>query len=165
MSDLDLRADCARCAALCCVAFHFDRSEDFGIDKAAGERCPHLAVAGRCRIYRRRAQRGFRGCVGYDCHGAGQWVTQVLFKGRSWLDDAALLAPMAEAFLEIERARRLLVVLREAGKLDLSPADRRRLIGLERAALEAAARPGPVADLAAEAGVFLRALRPYIAAK
>ena len=163
MSDLDLRADCARCAALCCVAFHFDRSEDFAIDKAAGKTCPHLAGAGHCGIYGRRIQRGFRGCVGYDCHGAGQWVTQVLFKRESWLETPALLAPMTEAFLKVERARRLLALLREAAKLDLSPADRRRIAILESAVREAASSLGSVADLEAEASLFLRTLRRYVA--
>jgi len=162
MSDVDFRADCARCAALCCVAFHFDRSDQFGFDKATGEPCAHLTAAGRCGIHRRRAEQGFRGCVGYDCHGAGPWVTQVLFGGRSWLDNPALLGPMAEAFLRVERARRLLVLLREARKLDLSASDRRRLRRLDAAAQRTAAHARPTPALEAEAQVFLRSLSRYL---
>jgi len=170
MPDLDLRADCARCASLCCVAFHFDRSDQFAFDKRAGEPCAHLGDGvgkdgeSGCRIHARRAEEGFGGCVGYDCHGAGPWVTQGLFGGRSWRRDPALLAPMAAAFLAVERAHRLLAVLAEAEKLDLSAADRRRLDGLIAALRQASVRAGPVVALEAEAGAFLRGLRGYVSA-
>ncbi|HZC25622.1 MAG TPA: GAF domain-containing SpoIIE family protein phosphatase, partial [Actinopolymorphaceae bacterium] len=45
---LDLRADCSRCAGLCCVAPSFSASADFAIDKAAGRACPHLRTDFRC---------------------------------------------------------------------------------------------------------------------
>ncbi|MBX3484761.1 hypothetical protein [Phenylobacterium sp.] len=163
MSPPDFRADCGRCAALCCVAFHFERSDQFGVDKAAGEPCPHLDDAGGCAIHGRRIDRGFRGCVGYDCLGAGPWVTQVLFGGRSWLQDGALLKGMVEAFLAAERGRRLLLMLREAGKLDLPPGERRRLGRLEAAVEAAMADAAALASLDAEAKLFLRSLRPYAA--
>src|ERR1700760_3571540 len=102
MTDTTLRADCARCAALCCVAFAFERSEAFADDKAAAEPCVHLDTCGQCAIHARRAERGYGGCVGYDCHGAGQWVTQVLFAGRAWRDDLALLGPMSAAFITVQ---------------------------------------------------------------
>ena len=127
MPDADLRPDCARCAALCCVAFHFDRSDQFGFDKAAGEPCAHLAEGGGCAIHERRLEQGFAGCIAYDCHGAGQAVTQGLFGGQDWRRDGALLGPMMEAFLKGERAHHLLVVLRQADRLPLSPAHRRGL--------------------------------------
>lgn len=163
MLQVDLRADCARCAALCCVAFHFDRSEQFGLDKAAGQPCLHLSRDGRCRIHRRRAERGFAGCAAYDCHGAGQWVTQALFGGKSWLEQPELLAPMATAFLSVERAHRLLAILREAGDLDLSADDRSRHGRLVAAIENAAAQGRPIAALEAEARAFLRTLRDYVA--
>ena len=40
-----LRADCARCAGLCCVAPAFAASADFAIDKPAGHACPHPMTA------------------------------------------------------------------------------------------------------------------------
>jgi hypothetical protein len=42
MDDALLRAECARCAALCCVTLAFDASDLFAFDKAAGEPCPHF---------------------------------------------------------------------------------------------------------------------------
>ena len=46
-----LRADCSRCAALCCVVPAFSRSSDFAIDKPAGRPCPNLRSDLRCGIH------------------------------------------------------------------------------------------------------------------
>ncbi len=81
-----LRADCARCAALCCVAPAFAASADFAIDKAAGRPCPNLAADLRCGIHAQLRERGFAGCTAYDCFGAGQRVTQETFGGLDWRD-------------------------------------------------------------------------------
>jgi hypothetical protein len=61
---------------LCCVLLPFARSADFAFDKPAGEPCRHLATDHRCRIHDRLGESGMRGCVAYDCFGAGQAVTQ-----------------------------------------------------------------------------------------
>lgn len=81
---LGLRADCARCFALCCVAPAFSASADFAITKAAGQPCPHLRPDFRCGVHQQLRQRGFRGCAVYDCLGAGQKVSQVTFGGQDW---------------------------------------------------------------------------------
>lgn len=78
----DLRADCARCAALCCVGPAFGRSADFAVDKPAGRPCPNLRADHRCGIHDTLRERGFSGCVAYDCFGAGQRVTEVVLGGR-----------------------------------------------------------------------------------
>lgn len=75
-----LVADCGRCRALCCVAPAFARSADFAIDKAAGQACPNLRGSA-CGIHDQLLDRGFPGCVAYDCFGAGQQVVQVVFGG------------------------------------------------------------------------------------
>jgi hypothetical protein len=160
-----LRADCARCAALCCVALAFDRSDDFGADKPADAPCPHLDDGCRCAIHATRAQQGFGGCVVYDCLGAGQRVTQELFAGRSWRDDAGLLAPMAEAFRAMRRVHELLVLLDAAGRASLSVEERAVLREL-RAALDPIGgwsretlEPARIDGLARSTHGFLRSLR------
>lgn len=162
MSDLDLRPDCSRCAALCCVVFHFEASDQFALEKPAGVPCPHLDVANRCGIHALRVEQGFRGCVTYDCHGAGQWVSQALFQGRSWRDDPALMVPMMDAFMTVTGHRRLLALLRQAGELGLSPEDERRrhdlMLALESAAAVARLDPG----LEIEARDYLRSLGSYL---
>ena len=79
-----LRADCSRCAGLCCVAPAFAASADFAIDKPAGVACPNLADDFRCGIHAQLRDRGFPGCTVFDCFGAGQHITQGTFGGRTW---------------------------------------------------------------------------------
>jgi len=79
-----LRADCARCFGLCCVAPAFTASTDFAIDKDAGRPCPNLRPDFRCGIHTSLRERGFPGCAVYDCFGAGQQVAQVTFGGQDW---------------------------------------------------------------------------------
>jgi len=67
-------ADCAQCAALCCVHTTFTKSADFAIDKPAGTPCPNLGEDHRCTIHADLRPSGFVGCVAFDCFGAGQRV-------------------------------------------------------------------------------------------
>ncbi|WP_436497830.1 pentapeptide repeat-containing protein [Actinokineospora sp. HUAS TT18] len=89
MTDLShLRADCSRCAALCCVGLAFAKSADFALDKPAGRPCVNLLADHRCGIHTRLRDSGFQGCTVYECFGAGQQVVQVTFGGRTWRDPA-----------------------------------------------------------------------------
>ena len=94
----DLRADCSRCAGLCCVALPFARSADFAIDKRAGRPCLHLADDDRCAIHTQLRPQGFPGCAAFDCFGAGQQVVQVTFRGGSWRDGPEVAALMFASF-------------------------------------------------------------------
>ncbi|WP_419910895.1 hypothetical protein [Hoeflea sp.] len=125
MNNAFLRADCARCAALCCVALAFDKSERFGIDKPAGQPCPHLHASHRCTIHAARGQSGFAGCVDYDCLGAGQRVTQEVFNGRTCWGDHASLRRMMNAFRAMRKVHELLFLLQTAEQLQLSANQRR----------------------------------------
>jgi hypothetical protein len=112
--DLGLRADCARCVGLCCVAPAFAASADFAIDKPAGRPCPHLQDDSRCGIHTELRPRGFPGCVVYDCFGAGQKVTQVTFGGRDWRESPATAAGMFAVFPVVRDLHELLWYLAEA---------------------------------------------------
>jgi hypothetical protein len=72
----ELMADCARCAALCCVAPSFEASAEFAFDKPAGAPCPYLTPECRCAVHAERLVRGLVGCTVYECHGAGQRVSR-----------------------------------------------------------------------------------------
>ena len=115
-----LRADCARCAALCCVGLAFDRSHLFAFDKAPGAPCRLLNSAGRCRIHDRLSQEGFEGCARYDCLGAGQYVVQQIFAGRSWRTEPDLAKPMLESFAILREIHELSLLLLTAKKLPLA---------------------------------------------
>jgi uncharacterized protein YjbI with pentapeptide repeats len=116
----DLRADCRRCAGLCCVAPAFAASADFAIDKPAGTPCPHLAGDFRCSIHERLGPAGFGGCAVFDCFGAGQHVVQVTFLGRDWREGPATAGPVFGAFAAMRDLHELLWYLTEA--LDLEAA-------------------------------------------
>jgi hypothetical protein len=116
----DLRADCARCVGLCCVAPAFTASADFALDKPAGQPCPNLGPAFRCSIHDRLRPSGFRGCAVFDCLGAGQKVAQQTFGGRDWRAAPALAPQMFAVFGVMRGLHELLWLLDEA--LRLTPA-------------------------------------------
>jgi hypothetical protein len=113
----DLTADCSRCVALCCVVPAFAASADFAIDKPAGTPCVHLCPDDRCGIHDRLPERGFPGCVVFDCLGAGQRVTQLTFAGRDRRTDPAAAAGMAAIFPVMRQLTELLWHLTEARTL------------------------------------------------
>jgi hypothetical protein len=114
-----LKADCASCVGLCCVALAFARSADFAIDKPAGDPCVNLADDDGCRIHDRLRPSGFRGCTVFDCFGAGQHVAQSTFGGVSWRDDPEVRRSMFAVFPLMREVHELLWYLNEA--VSLSP--------------------------------------------
>ncbi len=167
MDAATLRPDCARCAALCCIAFAAEKSPAFNADKAAGELCPNLDTCGKCKIYDERLDRGFGGCIQYDCLGAGQRVVQQHFAGRTWVDDPDLLTPTLAAFALMRLVHDLASLLVTAGQADLSPDDRATLERL-LAELDAVAdtvlapdTPSRLRDLEGRVRAFLTGLRRY----
>jgi uncharacterized protein YjbI with pentapeptide repeats len=114
----DLRADCAKCFGLCCVAPAFVASADFAIDKPAGTPCPHLQSDFGCSIHERLRPAGFPGCAAFDCFGAGQKVAQVTFQGRHWRDAPETAQPMFRTLAVMRGLHELLWYLTEALSLD-----------------------------------------------
>lgn len=131
-----LRADCANCFALCCVALTLTASSDFAIDKDAGRPCPNLQDDFRCGIHTRLRPKGFSGCTVYDCFGAGQKVSQETYGGRDWRSSPDLAAQMFQVFPVMRQLHELLWYLTEA----LTLPDARPLHAEIRRALEATER-------------------------
>ncbi|MBY6152926.1 hypothetical protein KUV47_06855 [Vannielia litorea] len=161
----DLTPDCSRCAALCCMALAFDAGEDFAIDKPAGLPCPKLDRH-LCSIYEDLEEEGFSGCARYTCNGAGQRVTQEVFKGKSWQDVPELATPMSEALRQMKSVHEALELLGMAENLGLEDDDE-----LARDALVTALSPedGFTPESLAATGetvkrvpAFLATLRDYI---
>ncbi|MDT4917261.1 MAG: hypothetical protein QOH89_1961 [Pseudonocardiales bacterium] len=111
MQRSDLQADCSSCFALCCVALRFPRSESFAMDKPAGTPCPNLADDLRCTIHAELDERGFHGCVVYDCKGAGQKVSQVTFGGRDWRSNPKTARWMLVVYPLVRQLHEILVPL------------------------------------------------------
>jgi hypothetical protein len=146
----DLVPECGSCAALCCVAPSFERSNDFACDKPAGERCQHLTHGDGCSIHALRADRGFRGCIVYDCYGAGQRVTRAFGSEPSPARD--------RVFLAARDLHELLFMLTEATSLcPAEHSDLRGQLDAEIAALDRIADPEHgIADHRAVARALLR---------
>ena len=129
---LETRADCSRCAALCCIAYPSDEMPGFSASKAAGQPCPKLGGDGFCTIYERREQEGFSGCIRYECFGAGQHVVQTLFEGRDWREDTKLLGPMVETFLAMRPLSDLAYLVERAQAVVDDETVREELYDLEK---------------------------------
>jgi len=92
-----LTADCSRCCGLCCIVPAYLQTQGFPVDKPAGKPCMHLATDYHCAIHARREELGFGACAGFDCHGAGQWVTARIAASQ-WSSEAEKAEAMAEAY-------------------------------------------------------------------
>lgn len=114
VSRAGLRAECAGCAGLCCVAPAFAASADFAVDKPAGQACANLRPDFRCGIHDRLRRTGFTGCAVYDCFGAGQQVTRVTFGGRDWRREPQLARQMFDTFATMRQLHEFLWYLAEA---------------------------------------------------
>lgn len=121
-------SNCSRCFGLCCVALPFARSADFPVDKPAGMPCGHLATLSvadhSCRIHASLLAEGYRGCTVFECFGAGQQVSQVTFRGRSWREAPDTAASMFAVFPVMHAIHEMLRHLEEALGWDLPVAVR-----------------------------------------
>jgi uncharacterized protein YjbI with pentapeptide repeats len=147
-----LRADCERCAGLCCVAPAFAASADFAIDKEAEQACPNLQSDFRCAIHTRLRQEGFPGCAVYDCFGAGQKVTQVTFGGQDWRRTPQIAEQSFAVFTVMRQLHELLWYLGEALTLPRSrPLHRELGLALDETERLTLGSPGVLAELDATA--------------
>jgi len=72
----NLRLNCKDCSGLCCVALFFNKSDGFPENKKAGKPCINLNNDYTCNVYNQLESKHLKGCIAYDCFGAGQKVTQ-----------------------------------------------------------------------------------------
>lgn len=149
-----LKSNCPECYGLCCVGLHFAASEGFPLDKAPGKACPHLLEDFRCGVHETLEQRGYKGCIGFDCLGAGQRVSRVTFPEGSWRKLPGTSRLMFEAFAVMRHLYELLWYLSEA----LERCQGKRL---KRALSEALSEVDGLTFLTPEAliGIELNALR------
>ncbi len=163
---VDFRSDCKNCAALCCVALAFDKGEMFAFDKPAGVPCKHLNGP-LCGIHTKLASEGLKGCVRYQCDGAGQRVVHEVFAGQSWQDTPALLLPMLEAFVQMRQVHGLLSLLTSAKALLLPDEPRAALESLTAQLSPEVWTPESLAifersDLPKTVRAFLRSLKAFL---
>lgn len=165
MAAYSLQSDCSQCAALCCVTFEFEVSDDFAIGKPANTACPNLDGRGQCKVHDKLEDLGFRGCAVFECYGAGQRVTQELFGGRTWQEDVSLIQPMAERFRQVRRLHELLVLLEAAAALSLpqvEEAERVSRVAQVDALVAGQTSDDEIDQMGKEVHEFLRSLQRYV---
>ena len=118
MSRCNLRADCENCFGFCCVALYFSASEGFPEDKDAGKPCLSLQSDFRCSVHKDLKKLGLKGCIAYDCFGAGQKVAKVTYGGHDWRQAPESAKQMYEVFLIMRQIHEMLWYLAEALTLD-----------------------------------------------
>ena len=167
MSEPDFSARCDQCFGLCCTALSFERSEQFGHDKLAGQPCQYLENDFRCRIHERREALGYEGCMAFDCLGAGQRASAI-FAGHDWQRDAGVARQLHARFSLLLRLQEMRQALHTAGSLSLpQPLQQEREALLRRVGTVADSR-GLDVDVdahvvLAESRAFLKRLAPVLA--
>lgn len=109
-----LRSDCENCFGLCCVALPYAKSADFALNKEGGTPCSNLQADFRCKIHNQLREKGFRGCVAYECFGAGQKVSRVTYGGNDWREHPATAKEMFEVLPRMQQLHEMLYYLNEA---------------------------------------------------
>jgi hypothetical protein len=103
------------------VALPFRESHGFAFAKDAGEPCRHLDGDYGCSIHAVLRESGMGGCTSYECFGAGQHVTQVLYAGATWRGRADGGREMFAVFAVVQRLHEMLVLLDQAAALAPGP--------------------------------------------
>ncbi|AIG26828.1 pentapeptide repeat-containing protein [Brevibacillus laterosporus] len=109
-----LMSDCENCFGLCCVALPYAKSADFAFNKDGGEPCRNLCTDNRCCIHNQLRDKGFRGCVSYECFGAGQHVSQRIYKGNDWRNNIQKSSEMFIVFPIVQQLHEMLCYLSQA---------------------------------------------------
>ncbi len=84
------------------------------MDKAAGQPCKYLQSDCRCSIHESLHQRGLKGCISFDCFGAGQKVSQITYRGMDWKVIPEQADTMFKVFLIMLQLHELLWHLTDA---------------------------------------------------
>jgi len=110
----NLRSNCSNCFGLCCVALPYAKSADFAFDKDGGTPCRHLQSNYSCSIHENLITTGFKGCVRYECFGAGQRVSQMIYGGNDWRHNKTRAKEMFNVFPIVQQLHEMLWYLSKA---------------------------------------------------
>lgn len=108
------KIDCSKCSGLCCTALFFSKIDGFPENKSAGKPCIKLQHNYRCMIHHELEKRNMKGCIGYDCFGAGQHVTQHIYKGETWQTAQEKSKEIFEVFVVIFQLYQIRYFLEES---------------------------------------------------
>lgn len=108
------KSDCSKCSGLCCTALFFSKMDGFPEDKIAGKPCINLQKDFKCKIHTELEKNKMKGCIGYDCFGAGQHVTQMIFRGQTWQDTPTQSKEIYDVFVVVFQLYQIRYFLAEA---------------------------------------------------
>jgi uncharacterized protein YjbI with pentapeptide repeats len=114
MSLDNFQADCSKCFGLCCTALYFSANDGFPVDKEAGKPCINLQEDFKCKVHKNLKKKGLKGCIAYDCLGAGQKVAQATFQGQDWRKNQEASKQMFDIFIIMKQLYEMLWYLNEA---------------------------------------------------
>lgn len=109
-----LKIDCRKCSGLCCTALYFSKSEGFPNDKPAGKPCTNLMSDFSCAVHKKLMQYNLKGCMAFDCLGAGQKVTSDIYGGVSWKQRPEAASEIFQVFLAVWQLHQMVWYLAEA---------------------------------------------------
>ena len=109
-----MKSNCSKCSGLCCTALFFSKADGFPKDKVSGQPCINLLNDYRCKIHPQLEKQKMKGCIGYDCFGAGQQVTQVIYQGQTWRDMPNLATEIFDVFIMVFKLYQIRYYLTEA---------------------------------------------------
>ncbi|MBC3805560.1 pentapeptide repeat-containing protein [Acetobacterium fimetarium] len=108
-----LRIDCEKCSGLCCVALYCMKTDGFPENKEAGVPCRHLRPDFRCSIHALLEKKKMKGCLAYDCFGAGQKVTQI-YGNENWQTHPDKASEIFQTFMIVRKLYQMAWYLLEA---------------------------------------------------
>lgn len=112
-----MKSDCSKCSGLCCTALFFSKIDGFPKDKSAGVPCINLLEDYKCKIHTQLEHLNMKGCIGYDCFGAGQQVTEIIYKGETWKELPKQLSEIFDVFTALFQMHQIRYFLTEASLL------------------------------------------------
>ena len=127
---LPMKSDCAQCCGLCCTALYFSKIDGFPNDKEAGTPCVHLQHNFQCNIHSQLEKKGLKGCIGYDCLGAGQQVTQKIYHHLNWQSHPEIREEMFDVFTIVFQLHQMYYYLQEAFTITCSSSIKEKIINL-----------------------------------
>jgi hypothetical protein len=113
----NLQIDCEKCSGLCCVTLYCMKTDGFPANKEAGKPCMHLMPDFRCAIHSNLASKNMKGCMAYDCFGAGQKTTQLYQDKGTWKANPKLANEIYEVFMIVFQLHQMLWYIVEAYSL------------------------------------------------
>ncbi|MGL5676802.1 MAG: pentapeptide repeat-containing protein [Cellulosilyticaceae bacterium] len=116
----ELHIDCKNCSGLCCVALYCSKIDGFPENKDAGVPCKHLEADFKCDIHGELIEKNLRGCLNYECFGAGQKVTRMYADKGGWEQNPSQRAEIYQVFLGVTQLYQMRWYLLQALELHVS---------------------------------------------